>query len=43
MLHSRHGGGTEVRLAEVDLEFLGRQIGVLIEGQREMKARPRCA
>ena len=28
-----------MRLAEIDLEFLGRQIGVLIEGQREIKAR----
>jgi hypothetical protein len=26
-------------LAEVDLEFLGRQIGVLIEGQREIRSR----
>jgi hypothetical protein len=25
-------------LTEVDLEFLGRQLGLLIEGQREIKA-----
>jgi hypothetical protein len=32
---TRHGEGI---VTEVDLEFLGRQIGLLIEGQREIKA-----
>jgi hypothetical protein len=33
------GGRSESPLAEIDLEFLGRQVALLLAGQREIKAR----